>query len=264
MDLSLKEKAVVVTGASQGLGRASAMAFAEEGAHVWISSRSEEKLQTACNDIRKATGNEHVKYVVCDMRQAADIQALVKQVATAEGTVDVLVNNAGGPPAGGFLDMDDETWQGAFEQNLLSVVRTSREVIPYMQKNSDGGRIVNLTSSSIRQTIDNLLLSNTMRPGVFGLTKSLAEEFAKDNILVNTVGPGKIATARINQLHETKAEQSGKSLEEIHEAELSSIPMGRLGEPEEFAKAVLFLGSFTNTYMTGQGLIVDGAAIRAL
>jgi len=188
----------------------------------------------------------------------------VKNVAANEGGIDVLVNNAGGPPAGGFLEMEDADWQAAFEQNLLSVVRASRAAIPYMQKNTDGGRIVNVTSSSIKQAIDYLVLSNTMRPGVLGLTKSLAQEFASDQILVNTVGPGKIATNRITQLMEATAKKKGESVEDVQRAQMAEIPMGRLGKPEEFAKAVLFLGSFANTYITGQGLVVDGASVQAL
>lgn len=264
MDLLLEGKVVIVTGASKGIGKASALAFAKEGAHVWISSRSEEKLKNAVHDIREQSGNEHVNYAVCDMRDGPEVTALVEKVVRREETIDVLVNNAGGPPAGGFLDMDDADWQNAFEQNLLSVVRSTRAVIPYMQKNANGGRIINVTSSSIKQSIDHLILSNTMRPGVFGLTKSLAQEFAGDNILVNTVGPGKIATDRITQLIETNAEKSGQSIEKLKQAQIADIPMGRLGEPDEFAKAVVFLGSFANTYVTGQGLIVDGASVKAL
>lgn len=131
MDLLLEGKVVIVTGASKGIGKASALAFAKEGAHVWISSRSEEKLKNAVHDIREQSGNEHVNYAVCDMRDGPEVTALVEKVVRREETIDVLVNNAGGPPAGGFLDMDDADWQNAFEQNLLSVVRSTRAVIPY-------------------------------------------------------------------------------------------------------------------------------------
>ena len=264
MDLFLKDKTVIITGASQGLGKASALAFAQEDAHVWIASRSEEKLKHAVEDIQKQSGNKNVQYMACDMRDGAAITALVKNVAAKEGGIDVLVNNAGGPPAGGFLEMEDADWQAAFEQNLLSMVRASRAAIPYMQENTNGGRIVNITSSSIKQAIENLILSNTMRPGVLGLTKSMAQEFAADQILVNTVGPGKIATDRITQLMEATAKKKGEHIEDVQSAQMAEIPMGRLGKPEEFAKAVLFLGSFANTYITGQGLVVDGASVQAL
>jgi 3-oxoacyl-[acyl-carrier protein] reductase len=262
MDLKLKGKSVIVTGASQGLGKAIAIDFAKEGAHVFISSRSEGKLAVAVEEIQEVSGNEAVEYVVCDMKKETDIKALVQKIVEKNQTVDVLINNAGGPPAGTFLEMDDSDWYHAFEQNLLSVVRMCRAVIPHMQKT--GGRIVNITSSSIKQSIDNLILSNTMRPGVLGLTKTLAQEFASENILVNTVGPGKIATDRMTQLMETKGMNSGITMEQAKAKEVAAIPMGRLGEPAEFAKAVVFLGSFVNTYITGQALIVDGAAIKAL
>lgn len=264
MDLLLKEKSVVVTGASQGLGKAIAEKYAKEGASVLISSRNEEKLQQAAADIRAVTKNEAVQYAVCDAKDEDQIKDLIQKAAAQHGTVDVLINNAGGPPAGQFMEFDDEAWYQAFEQNLLSVVRTTRQVIPYMKANEDGGRIVNITSSSIKQSIDDLILSNTMRPGVHGLTNSLAQEFASDKILVNTVGPGKIATDRMQSLISKKAEESGLSTEEIERNEVEAIPMGRLGKPEEFANAVLFLGSFANTYVTGQALIVDGASMKAL
>lgn len=264
MDLLLKGKSVVVTGASQGLGKAIAEKYAEEGASVIISSRDEGKLQKAAAAIRSKTKNEDVQYAVCDAKNENQIKDLIQKAVAQHGTVDVLINNAGGPPAGQFMEFDDEAWYQAFEQNLLSVVRMTRQVIPYMKANEAGGRIVNITSSSIKQSIDHLILSNTMRPGVHGLTNSLAQEFAGDNILVNTVGPGKIATDRMKSLIDTKVEATGLSAEEIKEKEIEAIPMGRLGDPEEFANAVLFLGSFANTYVTGQALIVDGASVKAL
>jgi len=263
MDLLLKEKSVIVTGASQGLGKAIATEFAREGARVFISSRNEEKLQKTVKIIREKTDNKEVNYAICDMKNEEQIQALVQKVIEKYYTVDVLINNAGGPPAGSFLDMSDENWYEAFEQNLLSVVRATKKVIPYMKKH-ERGRIVNITSSSMKASIDNLILSNTMRPGVLGLTKSLAREFAQDNILINTVGPGKIATDRTIQLNEMRAKEKGISIEEIEKSSVADIPLGRYGKPEEFAKAVVFLASFANTYITGQALIVDGATIKAL
>jgi len=263
MDLLLEGKSVLVTGASQGLGKAIAETFAHEGARVLISSRSEEKLQKAVKDIRENTGNKDVHYAVCDMKKDEQIQGLIQNAVDKFETIDVLINNAGGPPAGSFMEMSDDDWYDAFEQNLLSVARTTRKVIPYMKKQASG-RIVNITSSSIKERIDNLILSNTMRPGVHGLTKSLAQEFAADNILINTVGPGRIATDRMIQLNETTAKAQGKPLEEVEQASVADIPLGRYGKPEEFAQAVVFLASFANTYITGQALIVDGASVRAL
>src|SRR5699024_4711212 len=178
-------------------------------------------------------------YMASDMRDGAAITALVKNVAAKEGGIDVLVNKAGGPPAGGFLEMEDADWEAAVEQNLLRLGRASRAAIQYRQENDQGGRRVNRTSSYIKQAIENLILSNTMRPGVLGLTKSMAQEFAVDQILVNTVGPGKIATDRITPLMEATAKKKGEHIEDVQSAQMAEIPMGRLGKPEEFAKAVL-------------------------
>lgn len=263
VDLLLKGKSVIVTGASQGLGKAIATEFANEGAKVIISSRNEDKLRIAVEDIQKSTGNRTVSYAICDMRNKVEIESLVQQVISKNDTIDVLINNAGGPPAGEFMEMDDEQWLNAFEQNLMSVVRTSKAVIPYMQKQG-AGRIVNITSSSMKQSIDGLVLSNVMRPGVLGLTKTLARELAKDRILVNTVGPGKIATDRMIELNEGIVTAKGKTFQEVMAASVADIPFGRYGEPEEFAKAVVFLASFANSYITGQSLIVDGASVNAL
>ncbi|MCR1833314.1 SDR family oxidoreductase [Oceanobacillus caeni] len=263
MDLGLKGKSVIVTAASKGLGKASALEFAKEGAHVLISSRSKDELKSTVEEIKRESGNDHVAYIVCDMKKADDIERLVEKAISWNGTVDVLVNNAGGPPAGKFLDMTDEEWYHAFELNLLSFVRTIRKVVPYMQKQKRGA-IVSIASSSMFQSLDNLVLSNTMRPGVVGLSKTLARELAEDNILINTVGPGIIQTDRINDLYQFTAEQQGVSIDQVIEEEVKTIPMGRLGKPEEFAKAIIFLGSGANTYITGQTLVVDGGSVRAL
>lgn len=263
MDLYLNNKTVVVTGASEGIGKAIAMEFAHEGANVFISSRSKEKLQKAQQEIIAVSGNNDIHYVVCDLRNKDQIETMIKTIAQTTGAIDVLINNAGGPPPGLFEELDDETWYGAIEQNLLSLVRTCRFVIPYMKKQGEG-RIVNITSSSMKQAIDQLILSNTIRPGVLGLTKTLARELAKDHILVNVVGPGVIATGRIKELNEKIAEAKGIPIDEVIESSVGTIPIGRLGEPEEMAKVVVFLGSFANTYITGQSLIVDGASTKAL
>lgn len=263
MDLQLKGKSVVVTAASKGLGRAIAAQFAREGAYVLISSRDEKALNATVREIKEETGNERVSYTVCDMKSAADIKAMVEYAAKITGSVDVLVNNAGGPPAGKFTDMSDEDWYHAFELNLLSFIRTAREVIPYMKKQG-GGHIVNIASSSIKQSLNNLVLSNTIRPGIVGLAKSLAREHGEDNILVNTVGPGTIETDRIVELNRKRAKAQGKPVEQIAGEAVQQIPMKRLGEPAEFAKAIVFLGSGVNTYITGQSLIVDGGQVKAL
>lgn len=263
MDLGLTGKSVIVLAASKGLGKATALEFAKEGARVVIASRDEEELKAAVSDIQTQTGNQNVYSKTCDVTSAGDMAELVDFAVKQNGTVDVLVNNAGGPPAGGFQDFDDDSWQRAFELTLLSYVRAIRQVLPYMQKQKRG-HIVNFTSSSMKQSLDNLLLSNTFRAGVVGLAKSLSQELAPDNILINTIGPGRIATDRLRQLDEITAHNKGVSYEEVKAASESSIPMGRYGEPNEFAKQTVFLCSSANTYVTGQTILVDGGLVKAL
>ena len=173
------------------------------------------------------------------------------------------MNNTGGPPAGTFDDFDDEGWQSAFELVLLSLIRAVREVLPSMRERG-GGRIVNIASSSIRQPIENLILSNTFRAGISGLAKSLAIELAPDGILVNTIGPGRISTARSQSMDASKAEAMGVSVEEVRGQVESQIPLGRYGTPEELARVAAFLASPANSYVTGQAILVDGAMVRAL
>ncbi|HEY4601995.1 MAG TPA: SDR family oxidoreductase [Cerasibacillus sp.] len=263
MDLKLKGKSVIVTAASKGLGKAVAMEFAKNGANVLISSRDEEALKKTKAEIIQNSGQKSVDYIVCDMKNPEQIKQMVQQAVTLYGTVDVLINNAGGPPAGLFEEMTDDDWYHAFELNLLSFVRTIREVLPFMKK-QQSGRIVNLSSSSIKESIDQLLLSNTMRPGVLGLTKSLSQEFGPHQILINTVGPGTIMTDRIIELNEMNAESRGVPVEQVIKEKESAIPFQRFGKPEEFAKAVVFLASGANTYITGQSLIVDGGMVKGL
>ncbi|CDQ19080.1 SDR family oxidoreductase [Halobacillus karajensis] len=263
MDLQLKGKSVVVLASSKGLGKAISMEFAKEGAHVLISSRNQEELENTKAEIQDVSGNQKVEYQVCDVTKKDDIEQLVQKAIEWNGKVDVLVNNAGGPPAGTFDQFSDDDWQRAFELNLLSFTRTIREVLPSM-KEQQQGRIVNIASSSIKQTLDNLILSNTFRAGIVGLAKGLSQELASDNILINTVGPGRIATDRVAALDEKRAKKLGTSVEELKKKTEQSIPMGRYGEPEEFAKAVVFLASGANTYLTGQSLVVDGGLVKAL
>lgn len=257
MDLGLKEKKVLITAASKGLGKAIATAYAEEGAHIYIASRSEQRIEQTAEEIINQTGNQKVKAIVCDLTKTTDIEKMIEKV----GSVDILINNAGGPPAGPFNDFSDEDWQHAFELLLLNVIRTVRAVTPTM-KEQQFGRIVNITSSSMKQALDGLILSNTFRPAIVGVSKSLSQELAPDNILINSVGPGTMETDRIRDIYEQQA--SSESVEERIKQAGEQIPVGRIGKPEEFAKAIVFLGSNANTYITGQTLIVDGGAMKTL
>ncbi len=257
MDLGLQGKVALVMAASKGLGRAVATELAREGAHVVISSRDEDAPAQTAAEIKEATGAS-VEHRAADITRAEDVRALVSHAAERFGGVDVLVNNTGGPPAGTFDDFDDEGWQSAFELVLLSLIRSVREVLPSMRERG-GGRIVNIASSSIRQPIENLILSNTFRAGISGLAKSLAIELAPDGILVNTIGPGRISTARSQSM-----DAMGVSVEEVRGQVESQIPLGRYGTPEELARVAAFLASPANSYVTGQAILVDGAMVRAL
>ena len=263
MDLGLGGKAALVTAASKGLGRAIALELAREGAHVVISSRDEEALSGAAAEISAETGAE-VDYRAADLTRAGDIEALVAHAAGRFGGVDVLVNNTGGPPAGTFEDLDDGAWQAAFDGILMSLIRCVRGVLPHMRAGEPWGRIVNVASSSVKQPIENLMLSNTFRAGLAGLAKSLSIELAPDGILVNTLGPGRISTARSQGMDQAQAEAQGVPVEEVRASFEARIPLGRYGTPEEFARVAAFLASPANGYVTGQAILVDGGMVRAL
>jgi len=261
MDLGLQDKSVLVMASSAGLGKAAALEFCREGANVMLFSSSEEKLQAAQAEIKAATGKEPA-YTVGNVTKAEDIKKVVANTVNRFGPVYALVNNAGGPPAGTFDDFDDTVWQKAYELNLLSYIRSIREVVPFMRQIGTG-RIVNYTSSSVKQVLENLILSNTFRMGVMGLTKTLSHEFGKDNILVNVMGPGRIGTDRIQQLDEIRAKKANMTIEQVYENTIKTIPLGRYGTPDEFARLTVFLCSEANTYITGQTMLVDGGMIKA-
>jgi 3-oxoacyl-[acyl-carrier protein] reductase len=262
MDLQLTGKVALVTAASKGLGRATATRLAAEGARVMISSRGEEQLAKTAAEITAATGAQ-VEYCPADVADADGLAALLRETEQRLGGVDVLVNNAGGPRPGGFDALDDAAWQEAFELNLMSTVRLIRGVLPHMREQG-WGRIVTVASSSIKQPIENLLLSNTYRVAILGLAKSLAIEFAPDGILINTIGPGRFATDRVAGLDAGRAEKAGLSVEEVRAQTEKSIPLGRYGTAEEFGKVAAFLVSGANTYTTGQHFLVDGAMVKAI
>jgi 3-oxoacyl-[acyl-carrier protein] reductase len=261
MELNLKGKTALVVASSQGLGKAIASQLAEEGANVMLTSRNVEKLQEVEAELQQL-GEGKVSYFRADITNPEDIKALVQETREKLGKIDILINNAGGPPGGNFDAFDDEDWQKAFELNLLSYIRVIREVLPDLKE--EGGRIINIASSSIKQPIPGLILSNTFRLGIVGLAKSLAEELAPYNILVNTVAPGRIATDRVAFLDQLKADKQGLSREQVEEASKKQIPLGRYGKPEEFAKVVAFLVSDANTYLTGSSFLVDGGMIKSI
>lgn len=261
MDLGLKGKNALVIASSQGLGKAIAKELVLEGANVMLTSRDETKLKDVQAELEALNGGR-VVYHPCDITKPDEIEQLVKETQNQLGTIQILLNNAGGPPSGSFDEMTDEDWQRAFELNLFSYIRIIRAVLPDLRK--DGGRIVNIASTSIKRPIPNLILSNTFRNGIVGLSKSLAEELAPDRILINVVGPGTIETGRIHELNEGKAKKANKAVNEIEQETIQTIPLGRMGQPAEFAKAVTFLLSDANSYITGQTLLVDGGMAKTI
>jgi len=262
MELGLEGRAALVAAASKGIGRACAAGLAAEGARVAICARTRADLEAAAEEIRAKTGAEVLAFPA-DVTSAADVKALVEATVHAFGRLDVLVTNAGGPPPGPFDRMTDEAFQAAFELNLLSTVRLIREALPHMRARR-WGRIVNIQSTSVKQPIDGLLLSNAIRPGVAGLAKTLAAELGRDGITINTVCPGRILTDRSRSFMEHRARQAGLPFEEFLKQDVAAIPLGRIGQPEEVAHVVAFLASERASYLTGVALQVDGGLVRSL
>jgi 3-oxoacyl-[acyl-carrier protein] reductase len=262
MDLGLKNRVALVAASSQGLGLATADAFAAEGCRVAMCSRNAQTLEAAAARIR-AQHNAEVFTQAFDVGDAAAVARFVATVAAKLGGVDVCVTNAGGPPAKGFLATTLEEWQRAVELNFLSTVYFAREVIPHMQSKR-WGRIITITSITTKQPVADLVLSNAVRAAVVGLVRSLANEFGKDGILVNNVGPGFTATDRLKQLAKTRAAASGKSEQELMDGWATEVPLRRLGDPRELAATVVWLASERASYITGQTVLVDGGLYKGL
>lgn len=260
MDLQLTGKKALVAASSRGLGKAVAGQLSAEGCDVMLTGRNTEQLVTARQQLL-ANARGRVECCPCDLTKADDIRSLVAVTRERLGSVDILINNSGGPPGGGFEQVDDACWQAAFELNLLSYVRLIREVLPDLK--IKGGRIINITSSSIRQPIPGLILSNAFRMGILGLAKSLADELAPFNILVNTVAPGRISTDRTTYLDQLRADRRGVSRDQVVTEALQDIPLQRYGEAKEFAKVVCFLASEASSYVTGSTIMVDGGMVRS-
>ena len=258
MDLGLAGKTALVTASSKGMGKACALGLAAEGARVVMCARIERELSAAADEVRGRTGAEVIA-MPADVTRADQVEALLARAREAFGGVDILVANAGGPPRGSFDELSDEQWYGAFEISLLSVVRLVRAVLPWMRQRR-WGRIITIQSSSVKQPIAGLDLSNAVRPGTAGLMKTLATDLGRDNILVNTVCPGRILTDRLLG----GARQAGVSPEEYAAQVGVDVPLGRVGTAEEFANVVVFLASERASYVTGVALQVDGGLIRGL
>ena len=262
MDTGLKNRVAIVAASSQGIGRATAEAFAAEGCRLAMCARNLEALQTAAEKIQKQN-NAEVLAEPLDVTDASAVHRFVETVVNRFGGVDICVTNAGGPPAKGFLAASLDDWRKAIELNFLSTVYFAREVIPLMQRKS-WGRIITITSITTKQPVADLVLSNAVRAAVVGLVKSLANEFGKDGILVNNVGPGYTATDRLKDLAKSRSMAMGKSEDEIFQGWAVEAPLKRLGEPREVADAIVWLASERASYITGQTILVDGGLYKGL
>jgi 3-oxoacyl-[acyl-carrier protein] reductase len=263
MDYQLTGRVAVVNAASRGLGRGVAEALAAEGARLVISSRTQADIERAAEQISAAHATDVVA-VAADVSLPGTAERLVSTAIDRFGAVDILVNNSGGPPGGTFADFDDAAWQRAFDLLLLNVVRMTRAALPYLRA-SGCGRIVNIASSSVKEPIPGLILSNSLRAGVVGLAKTLADELAPDQITVNNVLPGRILTDRLRGPFIGPARQAGIDVDELARAEVArEVPLGRVGEPADLAGLVAFLCSPAASYLTGVTIAVDGGRMRAI
>lgn len=262
MKLGIEGRTALVAGSSQGLGRAVAEALAEEGAQLVLCSRSQEAVEAAADQIQGRYGVETLG-LRADVSREGDVATLVERARHKFGGIDILVANAGGPPATRFQDTETSQWKDGLELNLMSTIYLSRAVVPGMQKQK-WGRIVAITSVTVKQPAEDLILSNVARLGVVGLTKTMASELAPDGITVNTVCPGFTRTQRLEELAGKRAVADGVLEEDVYRQWTSAIPMGRLGEPEEFAAVVAFLASEKASYVTGTCIQVDGGFVKGI
>ena len=261
MDLKIQGKTVLVSAASKGIGRAAAESFIKENCKVAICSRSQQNLMKAAEEIKKSLNVEPF-WVVCDLNKLDDIENAVKQVSDKLGDIDILVNNCGGPIPGKMDELEDDDWSDAFEQVLMSAVRMTRAALPGMQA-KNWGRIINVTSLSVKQPIDNLLLSNALRSAVTAWAKSLSNDVGYYGITVNNVAPGYTLTGRLYELAVTRAKETGDSHEHVLAAMANNVPLKRLARPDEVASLIVYLASEQAGYITGSTLQVDGGVVKS-
>ncbi len=260
MDLGLDSKIALVTASSRGLGRAVALRLAQEGAHVAICARGRDALRETADDIRRVTG-QRVLTIPADVSRPETADQLVQATLETFGRLDILITNAGGPPPGQFLDFTPQDWEEAAQLTLMSAVRLCYAAAPVM-KEQGRGSILAMTSITVKQPLPNLILSNSLRLGVTGLIKTLADELAPFGIRANAICPGWTRTARVEQLLEDRAQRSGTTPEDEAANIAADIPLGRMGTPEEFAAAVAFLVSDAASFINGVSLSVDGGMAR--
>jgi 3-oxoacyl-[acyl-carrier protein] reductase len=264
MDLGLRGRVAIVCAASQGLGKAVALGLSREGAHTVVCSRNRRRITQAAREIASDPGvHSSVVPMVTDLTRAGDVQKLVERTVKRFGRVDILVTNAGGPPVADFLELDDRTWERGVRLTLLSAVRCIRAVLPHMRQRR-WGRIINITSIAARQPIDDLVISSTLRPGILGMTKVLANRHAQEGITVNSVAPGFILTARQGEIARARGKAQRLSPAQYLKRVARGIPARRLGTPDELAHVIVFLASERASYVTGTTVSVDGGLSRGL
>jgi 3-oxoacyl-[acyl-carrier protein] reductase len=266
MNLGLENKVALILASSKGLGLACAKGYYKEGANVVINSRSEKNLISAKQEIlniESEFSNQKVHYIVGDLKQEQEIKKIVDETIKEFGRIDIVVHNAGGPPSGPIEEITKKDWDKSLDLNLRSFIRLCDLILPIMKKQENGGKIIAITSVSVKQPLENLVLSNTTRMGVVGYAKTLSNEHAKDGILLNVVCPGPTLTDRMKELIETTVISKGKTEEEVKKSWTDQIPMGRMGKPEELANLVVFLGSEKASYITGTVIQVDGGFVKS-
>lgn len=262
MDLGLRGKVAIVAAASKGLGRAVAKELAQEGARVAICARDAAQLERAAGEIRNATGADILAQAL-DVTDYGAVQKFVAAVEERFGRLDICITNAGGPPAKAFADVTVEEWRAAVELTLMSAVYFAKEALPRMQKNR-WGRLITITSLSVKQPVDGLLLSNSIRAAVTGMARTLANEYGPHGITVNNVCPGYTRTERLDELAAKMSASEGVDAQKIFERWSAQIPLGRVATPEEFAAVVTFLASERASYVNGVTLAVDGGWVKSL
>ena len=262
MDLGLNERVAIVAASSQGLGKAVALGLAREGANVALCARNEAALRATAEEIARETGVKVVGGTV-DVTKEEEVRRFVADVHQQLGRVDICVANAGGPPSKSFSETTIEEWRRTADLNLMSTVFFAKETLPLMQAQR-WGRLITITSMTVKQPVEGLILSNSIRSAVVGLVKTLSNEYGKHNILVNNVCPGYTATDRLIELGDRLAAKEGIGREQVVARWASQTPLGRIGEPEEFANLVVFLASERASYITGASIAVDGGFVKGL
>ncbi|MHB1051046.1 MAG: SDR family oxidoreductase [Bacteroidota bacterium] len=262
MDLLLNGKIALVTASSQGIGRAVAVSLAKEGVRLAICSRDERSIRNTADEIRTETGAT-VLPITADVSKREDIDRVIKAVVQEFGTIHILVNNAGGPPTGKITEIPDNEWDKGIQLTLMSMVRLTRAVLPLME-HQQWGRVISLVSLAAKQPIDDLLISSTLRPGILGLSKVLANQYGKFGITVNTVCPGYVLTKRMEELSHSRSAEKKMSYEEYLKDSARNIPIGRLGKPEEIGDVVTFLASPKAAYINGANVLVDGGQAKGI